>query len=76
MPKNMIGKYVVDVRPMTREEKKTLGWKGTGIDTPMVIELNDGTRIVAGSDDQGEHKGFIFTLHPDDELFLVHKRVD
>ncbi len=59
----LVGRRIVEVGYMTREEAAGLGWTRR----PLVIVLDDGTTLHAASDDEGNAAGALFTsnaAHP------------
>ena len=59
---NLIGRKIIGIRWLTKEESDSLfGW----YHQPIVILLDDGTRLIPQSDDEGNDAGAIYIL-PDD----------
>jgi hypothetical protein len=56
--KRLVGKKIIEVRQMTEEEVEYEGWPGAGDDTVLV--LDDGTRVFASSDEEGNNPGALF----------------
>jgi hypothetical protein len=54
--KHLKGRTIVDVRYMTDEEMKGMGWHNKSI----VIELNDGSLLFPSRDDEGNDAGALF----------------
>lgn len=54
----IVGKKIVDVRLMTDEEWDKEGWTFSYFN--LVIILEDGTKIFASSDEEGNHPGCLF----------------
>lgn len=64
----LIGKKVVDIRPMTEKEMIQEYW-----DTQStVIVFDDGTYIYASSDEEGNGPGVIFGTRPKGEQFAIY----
>lgn len=59
-PKDLIGKKIVKFEPLTPLEYDDMGWYGGG---EWKIVLEDGTVIIASSDEEGNDGGsfFVFT---------------
>ena len=54
--KNLIGKRIVGVRYLTKEETDESGWYSA----PIVIELEDGSALIPQSDDEGNDGGALW----------------
>jgi hypothetical protein len=54
----LVGKKIIEVRQMTEEEVEYEGWPGAGDDTVLV--LDDGTRVYASCDPEGNMPGALF----------------
>lgn len=52
-PEDIIGRTTTAVKYMTEEELETHDWRGP---VPILV-LDDGTEIVASSDDEGNNAG-------------------
>ncbi|MBI4397289.1 MAG: hypothetical protein HY548_09350 [Elusimicrobia bacterium] len=64
---SLVGKKIVDVRPMSYEEMQEEGW-----DTPTtVIVLDDGCKLFASRDEEGNGAGRLFGIRPDGKSFLM-----
>jgi len=57
MSSELIGKKIVEVRPMTEEELESEGWDG-GHGTVLV--LDDGTLLYPSQDEEGNGTGVMF----------------
>jgi hypothetical protein len=55
---HLVGKKIIEVRQMTEEEVEYEGWPGPGDDTVLV--LDDGTRVYASCDPEGNMPGALF----------------
>jgi hypothetical protein len=64
----LIGKKVVDVRGMTKEEMETEGWEMHKSTT--VVVFDDGTRIFASRDEEGNGPGVLFGTDPNGKGFV------
>jgi len=53
----LIGRTIKNVRYLTNEERKTLGWYSRS----LVVILDDGTHIWPSADDEGNDAGALFT---------------
>jgi len=63
---NIIGQKIVEVRPMTSEEKEDEGWEyGT-----VVIVLNNGVLLYSSSDEEGNDAGVMFGKKGDTPFVL------
>tara|TARA_A100001011_G_scaffold119845_2_gene126416 strand:+ start:3094 stop:3453 length:360 start_codon:yes stop_codon:yes gene_type:complete len=54
--KNLIGKRIVSVRYLTKEETDASGWYSA----PIVIELEDGQALIPQQDDEGNDGGALW----------------
>jgi hypothetical protein len=57
----IIGKRILNVRPMTPAEKKNYCWSRGGV----ALELEDGITLYPSRDEEGNGPGVIFGTHPD-----------
>lgn len=55
----LAGRVIRELRPMRPEEAVALGWD-VGHRCPVVIELDDGSRLIPSSDDEGNDPGALF----------------
>ena len=56
MKSNLVGRRIFDVKPMSRPEIEAEGWDaGT-----VMIVLDDGTKLYASQDDEGNGPGALF----------------
>jgi len=68
----MIGATVSKIRLMTNKELKAEGWEGTPVyHIPTVIEFNNGTRIYASCDDEGNGPGALFGINKAGESIFI-----
>jgi hypothetical protein len=56
--KELIGKKIVRIRPMSEAEKDAEGWENSG--ATSVIELDNGILIYPSQDDEGNGGGTMF----------------
>lgn len=63
----LVGKKIIEVRQMTEEEVEYEGWPGAGEDTVLV--LDDGTRVYASCDPEGNMPGALFVREPDKVVY-------
>lgn len=64
---NLVGRKIVEVRPMTKEERVKEGWdRGT-----MTIVLDDGSVLYASRDEEGNGPGEIFGVNKDRHFGLM-----
>jgi hypothetical protein len=68
--KELIGKKIVEVRHMSREEADTWGWYYR----PVIISFEDGTTLVPTRDDEQNDGGAMIYLagNDGDEFFTEH----
>lgn len=66
---------IVDIRPMNGEEEAKLGWDfrlvHNDADAAVVIVLDNGVRLVASSDEEGNRPGALFALIGDETYMLI-----
>lgn len=67
-----VGKEIASVRPMTREELDAEGWYDPPHGKPVVLELDDGTKIYASRDPEGNGPGRLFGMDPEGEAFAFN----
>lgn len=66
-----IGLKVSNVRMMTKLELSAEGWEESYGGFPVVIEFNDGSKVYASSDPEGNNAGCIFGLTKNGESIIV-----
>jgi len=66
-PKHLIGKKIVDIVPVTKEEMDDLGWYGRA----MKIVLDNGTVIIASSDEEGNDAGSFYIFGANGDFLLL-----
>lgn len=67
----LVGRKIVAIRPMTKEELKSEGWELRGVShIPMVLDLGDGILLYASQDSEGNGPGAIFGVTPEDNFQL------
>lgn len=64
---NIVGQKIKGIRTMTRDEAIFEGWEPSAV----VIELENGTRLYASVDDEGNGPGSIFGRDEKDRGFIV-----
>jgi hypothetical protein len=69
MKSNLIGRKIFDVKPMGKAELEAEGWDDTG--TAVVIVLDDGTKLYASRDDEGNGAGALFGTDKKGKAFRV-----
>lgn len=67
--KELIGKRIVKIRPISDSEKENEGWEGSGCTS--VLELDDGTLIYPSGDDEGNSGGTLFGKDKKGKTFYV-----
>jgi hypothetical protein len=65
------GKTVQCVRDMTPDELAAEGWDIAPGDNPVVIELNDGTKIFASEDVEGNGPSVLFGVDADGSFIIT-----
>jgi hypothetical protein len=63
----LIGRVLVEARPMTDQELEAEGWVSPGrliMGRPVVLVFSDETRIYASMDDEGNGPGTLFVRDP------------
>lgn len=60
-PEDIIGRTITAVRHMTQDELDELDWRGP---VPILI-LDDGTKILAACDDEGNDAGHLWINKPE-----------
>lgn len=69
----IVGRRIVEVRPMTRAEMEAEGWGFSAYHGPPVaLVLDDGTRLYPSRDDEGNGPGALFGVTPDGESIAFH----
>ena len=66
-----IGLTVTEVRMMTKLELEAEGWRNYYGGYPVAIIFNDGSKIYASSDPEGNNVGCIFGLTSKGESIIV-----
>lgn len=70
-----VGRRITEVRPMSRAELEGEAWEPTAYDCPVVLVLEDGTRLYPSRDAEGNGLGVLFGLGPDGRsLAVIPKR--
>jgi len=70
MLKDLIGRKIVRIRPLSNADRKVEGWEETHGAT-SVIELDDGTLIYPSQDDEGNGPGTLFGRGKSGDTFYV-----
>lgn len=55
--KLLMGRKIVAVRYMSKEEAEDMGWYSRGV----VLQLDDGNLVFPSADDEGNNAGALFT---------------
>jgi hypothetical protein len=69
----LIGKKVVRVRSMTKKELEAEGWADYSHRDALVMVFDDGTKVFASRDEEGNGPGALFGNGPDDGSFYVEE---
>lgn len=56
----IVGKRVLDVRPLSAAELADLGWDSSSGTVPLVIFLEGGKALIPSSDPEGNDAGHLF----------------
>lgn len=56
----LVGKKIVEVRPLTEKECEMFAWDYDRMDYAMVLICQDGTAIIPSCDPEGNGAGFLF----------------
>ena len=67
---SIVGSTVIDIRPMTKEEMNTEGWRKNEI--PMVLVLSSGTILYPSQDTEGNDAGALFGVLADSTAFGLY----
>jgi len=67
--KHLEGRTIVDVRYLTDQEMKGMGWHNKSI----VLELSDGSLLFPSSDDEGNDAGALFGQSRDNKSLTFPK---
>lgn len=62
---------IQDVRPMTPEELEAEGWSAAAWECPIVLVLDDGTKLYAARDPEGNGPGALFGADPQGRSFRI-----
>lgn len=66
-----VGLKVTNVRMMTKDEMTNEGWEETFGGFPVVIEFEDGGKIYASSDPEGNDAGCIFGVTKNGQEIVI-----
>lgn len=66
-----IGLKVTNVRMMTTDEMFNEGWEESFGGFPVVLEFNDGSKVYASSDPEGNDAGCLFGVTKDGQEIVV-----
>ncbi len=70
--KQLIGKKITAIRPITQRELDSEGWDGHG--ATCVIELEGGIKIYPSEDDEGNGAGTLFGEDSTGHKFYVYTK--
>jgi hypothetical protein len=69
----LIGRTIREVRPMTAAEQSGEGWEDASPwERPVVLVLDDGTRLYPARDPEGNGPGALFGVDPRGRAFTLH----
>lgn len=66
-----VGLTVKDVRMMTKDELEAEGWENYYGGFPVAIVFNDGSKVYASSDPEGNNVGCLFGMTKDEEAIII-----
>lgn len=69
---DFVGKKIVKIRPFTKEELDFEGWDEDHGTAGSVIELDNGAKIYASSDDEGNSPGTLFGVNKKGEGLYIY----
>jgi hypothetical protein len=70
---NVIGRRIVDIRPLTDRELEVMGWAASpGRGRPVALVLDDGGLIFAAADTEYNEFGALNTRTPDGADYTLH----
>jgi hypothetical protein len=67
---NLIGRKIVEIRKMNEAEMEKEGWEDTH-GTAYVLVLDNGSKIYASQDDEGNGPGTLFGTNKKGEGFYI-----
>jgi hypothetical protein len=62
----LVGRRIVAVRYMTKREASELAWQNR----PLLLELDDGSRLYASADEEMNDAGVLWVDHGEEEMCL------
>lgn len=65
--KHLLGRTITSIRYLSEQEAEEFDW----LSRPVVLQLNDGTVIYPGGDDEGNTGGALFGQSPDGEPWTL-----
>ncbi len=65
--KQLVGRSIKEVRPMTEAERKSYAWYERGV----VIVLDDNTQLIPSQDPEGNGAGVLFAESPRGGTFVI-----
>lgn len=66
--KQLLGRKIVLIRYMSKEEAAECGWDNT---RPVIMQLDDGNIVMASGDDEGNNGGALFTNNEEQPILPV-----
>lgn len=73
MKDHLIGKRLVDIRPMTKDEIDDQCWPDKFYNKPIALEFEDGTTIFAARDGEINGPGVFFGTTSDHKSFRIQR---
>lgn len=71
VPATLEGKRIVQIRPMNGEEMEHEGWISMPGFVHVCLVLDDGQRLYASQDDEGNGPGALFGRYPNGQTYRV-----
>jgi len=70
-PTSIVGRKIINVRPMQSVELRAMGWTTGRHGPPIAIVLDDGTKLYPSRDEEGNGPGAVFGVSTDGGSFMV-----
>lgn len=68
---DLAGRTIKEARPMTKAELDAEGWEPTPYDCPLVLVLDDGTKLYPSRDAEGNGPGVLFGIDEQGRSFAL-----